>query len=211
MKDRRTQPMRLLGMPASTDNPKETTVSYREPMFLITDDAGGPLGAVAVEAGRWIGRDTAGRKLFNRKNLSGATVAARPIGQLVSTAWYGIRGARPGETRSERIRHDRRGLPYVADPWPMYVTRCCAATVTITIDDGALCCRACYQEVDHRLAWDPDLSQPADGETSIDTSGSGPVHARPQEAAAADSRPSAYQDPSSRNDPHDAADQSPSP
>lgn len=183
-------------------------MSYREPMFLITDDAGGPLGVVAVEAGRWIGRDTAGRKLFDRKNLAGATVAARPIGQLVSTAWYGIRGARPGESRSERIRHDRRGLPYVSDPWPMYVTSCCAATVTITIDDGALCCRACYQEVDHRLAWDPDLSQPADGETPIDTSGSGRVQARPQEAAPPDSRPGAEQDPSSRDDPHDAAEQS---
>jgi hypothetical protein len=149
-------------------------VSYREPMFLITDD-GGALGAVAVEDGRWVGRDTTGRTLFNRKNLAGATVAARPVGRLVSTAWYGIRGTRPGEDRSERVRHDRRGLPYVSDPWPMYVTPCCAATVTITIDDGALCCRACYQSVDHRLAWDPDLTDPAGGEAPADTSGTGPT------------------------------------
>lgn len=137
-------------------------MSYREPMFLITDDTDNPLAAVAVEGGRWVGRDTTGRILFDRKSLSGARVAARPVGQLVSTAWYGIRGARPGETRSERVHHDRRGLPYVIDPCvgPMYVTACCAATVTITIDDGALCCRACYAEVDHRLAWDPDLGRP---------------------------------------------------
>jgi hypothetical protein len=46
----------------------------------------------------------------------------------------------------------------------MYVTPCCAATVTITIDDGALCCRACYATVDHRLGWDPDIdpSDPSD-------------------------------------------------
>jgi hypothetical protein len=98
-------------------------VSYREPMFLITDDGGAALGAVAVEDGHWVGRDTAGRTLFDRKNLAGATAAARPIGRLVSTAWYGIRDTRPGEARSERVRHDRRGLPYVTDPWPMYVTR----------------------------------------------------------------------------------------
>src|SRR6266511_4469194 len=138
-------------------------MSFRDPMFLITDDAGYPLGAVAVEDGRWVGRDTAGRTLFDRKSLSKATDAGRRIGDLVSTAWYGIRGTGPGETRSERVRYDRRGLPYVSDPWPMYVTPCCAATVTITVDDGALCCRACYATVDHRLAWDPDLPEGADG------------------------------------------------
>jgi hypothetical protein len=45
----------------------------------------------------------------------------------------------------------------------MYVTPCCTATVTITIDDGALSCRACYTAVDPRLAWDPgidDTSRP---------------------------------------------------
>jgi hypothetical protein len=25
---------------------------------------------------------------------------------------------------------DRRGLPYVTGRWPMYITECCAATVT---------------------------------------------------------------------------------
>jgi hypothetical protein len=48
----------------------------------------------------------------------------------------------------------------------MYVTPCCAATVTITIDDGALCCRACYATVDHRLAWDPDIATSDPHETS---------------------------------------------
>jgi len=150
-------------------------VSYREPMFLITDDGGAALGAVAVEDGRWVGRDTTGRTLFDRKNLAGATAATRPIGRLVSTAWYGIRGTRPGEARSERVRHDRRGLPYVTDPHlgPMYVTPCCAATVTI--DDGALCCRACYQTVDYRLAWDPDLTDPTGGDPPAEGSGTDPT------------------------------------
>jgi hypothetical protein len=135
-------------------------MSLREPMFLITDPAGHPRGAIAVENGRWIGRDTAGRPLFNRKDQAGATAAARRFGRLVSSTWYGIRVTRPGQTRSERVRYDRRGLPYVTDPWPMYVTPCCAATVTISTDDGVLCCRACYAAVDHRLAWDPDLTEP---------------------------------------------------
>jgi hypothetical protein len=137
-------------------------MSFREPMFLITDAAGNPRGAVAVEDGRWVGRDTTGRQLFSRKDLDGASRAARPHGTLTSSTWFGIRAAGPGQTRSERILCDRRGLPYVTEPWPMYVTECCAATVTITIDDGALCCRACYATVDHRLAWDPDneTSQP---------------------------------------------------
>ncbi len=142
---------------------QEGTVQLREPMFLITDADRAPRGAIAVEDGRWIGRDTAGRPLFNRKDQAGATAAARRHGRLVSTADYGLRATGPGQTRSERIRYDRRGLPYVTDPWPMYVTPCCAATVTITIDDGALSCRACYATVDHRLAWDPDLPEGADG------------------------------------------------
>ena len=136
-------------------------MGYREPMFLITDTAGHPVGAVAVEDDRWVGRDTTGRQMFNRKDLTGASRAARLYGTLTSTAWYGIRATRPGQTRSERILTDRRGLRYVTDPWPMYVTTCCAATVTITIDDGVLCCRACYTAVDPRLAWDPDIDTTA--------------------------------------------------
>jgi hypothetical protein len=132
-------------------------MSYREPMFLITDAAGNPRGAIAVEDGRWVGRDTTGRQLFSRKDQAGASRAARRHGTLTSSAWYGIRGTRVGQTRSQRILRDRRSLPYVTDPWPMYVTECCAATVTITIDDGALCCCACYATADHRLAWDPDI------------------------------------------------------
>jgi hypothetical protein len=126
-------------------------------MFLITDATGHAVGAVAVEDGRWVGRDTTGRQLFNRTDQAGAGSAAHRYGTLTSTAWYGIRATRPGEIRSERILTDRRGLPYITDPWPMYVTECCAATVTITIDDGVLCCRTCHQAVDPRLAWDPDI------------------------------------------------------
>lgn len=133
-------------------------MSFREPMFLITDATGQVRGAVTVEDGRWVGRDTTGRPLFSRKDLPGASRAARPYGTLTSSAWFGIRATRPGQARSDRILTDRRGLPYVTDPWPMYVTECCTATVTITIDDGALCCRACYTAVDPRLAWDPDIN-----------------------------------------------------
>jgi hypothetical protein len=43
----------------------------------------------------------------------------------------------------------------------MYITECCEATVTITIDDGVLSCRACYRAVDPRLAWDPDIDTTA--------------------------------------------------
>jgi len=90
-------------------------------MFLITDPAGHTVGVVAVEDGRWVGRDTSGLPLFNRKDIAGASRAARHHldGVLVSSSWWGIRAARPGQTRSERIRHDRRGLPYVTEPWPM--------------------------------------------------------------------------------------------
>jgi hypothetical protein len=59
-------------------------------MFLITDDSYSPLGAIAVEGGRWIGRDTNGSKLFDRKDLSGAEQATKKIGRFVSSAWYGI-------------------------------------------------------------------------------------------------------------------------
>ena len=40
----------------------------------------------------------------------------------------------------------------------MYVTPCCYATVSIATDDGVLCCRACYGDVDPLLAADPQPS-----------------------------------------------------
>lgn len=73
--------------------------AFREPMFLITDAAYSPLGAVAVEGDRWVGRDTAGRKLFDRRNQAGATAAANRMGLLVSSAWYGIRATYADEAR----------------------------------------------------------------------------------------------------------------
>lgn len=48
----------------------EIAVSFREPMFVITGSGNDPVGAVAVEVGHWIGRDTAGRKLFDRHDGS---------------------------------------------------------------------------------------------------------------------------------------------
>ena len=54
-------------------------MSFREPMFLITDRAGSPVGAVAVENGRWIGRDTAGRGAPERQPTHrGRTPQPRP-------------------------------------------------------------------------------------------------------------------------------------
>jgi hypothetical protein len=137
-------------------------MSSREPIFLITDTAANPYAAIAVENGRWVGRDTNGRQLFSRQDHAGASHAARTPATLTCTTWFGIRAPRPGQTRSQPILRDRRGLPCITEPWPMYVTECCAATVTITIDDAVPCFRACYTAVDPRLGWDPDIdtSQP---------------------------------------------------
>jgi hypothetical protein len=74
----------------------------RSPLFLITDDDYKSLGAVDVESGRWIGRDTAGRKLFDRKDYHGAEAATKKIGRFVSSAWYGCNVA-------ERVYADQRG------------------------------------------------------------------------------------------------------
>jgi hypothetical protein len=60
-------------------------------MYLLTDDAYKPLGAVAVNNGRWIGHDTQGREMFDRKDFSGAKQASKKVGRLVTTAWYGVR------------------------------------------------------------------------------------------------------------------------
>jgi hypothetical protein len=86
-------------------------VSLREPMFLIAHAAGRLCDAVAVEDRRWVGRDTTGRRLFNRRDLAGANRAARPHRTLVSSAWWGIRATRPRQSRSQRILHDRRACP----------------------------------------------------------------------------------------------------
>jgi hypothetical protein len=72
--------------------PEEGTVSYREPMFLLTDAYGQPRGAIAVEGGRWIGRDTAGRPLFDRKDQTGDIVA---LPRLLDPGWRFPAGRTP--------------------------------------------------------------------------------------------------------------------
>ena len=60
----------------------------RHPLFLLTDDDYNALGAVDVESGRWIGRDTSGAIIFNRKDYHGAEQASKRVGRFVSSAWY---------------------------------------------------------------------------------------------------------------------------
>jgi hypothetical protein len=127
-------------------------------MSVILDPNGSAVGAITVEDGQWIGRDTSGRLLFTVDSETAASRATRGIGQPTTTVRFGLLPVRSGEQRSDRVATDRRGLPYITRPWLMYVTPCCHATVTIGTDDGVLCCRACYGDVDPRLAWNPDPS-----------------------------------------------------
>ena len=77
----------------------------RHPLYVITDDGYSALGAVAVEDGRYVGRDTAGRELFSRKDHDGALQAGKRHGRLVSSAWYGVRDDTPDrEAVEQRIR-----------------------------------------------------------------------------------------------------------
>lgn len=64
---------------------------WREPMYVLTDDAYNALGAVLVEDGRFVGHDTLGRTLFERDDKAAAMAAATNIGvRMVSSAWYGV-------------------------------------------------------------------------------------------------------------------------
>ena len=133
-------------------------MTARVPMSVLLDGAGNAVGAVAIEDGRWIGRDTYGRLLFEAESQTQAAHLARAFGEPISTVDFGLLPTQPGEQRSDRIAIDRHGLPYLTQPWPMYVTPCCYATVTIATDDGVLCCGACYGDVDPLLAADPQPS-----------------------------------------------------
>ncbi len=82
----------VTGAPTRSGGQKWTTMNNnREPMFIITNEDYHPLGAIAIEGGRWIGRSTAGTKIFDRKNYSGAEQATKKLGLFVSSAWYGVR------------------------------------------------------------------------------------------------------------------------
>ncbi|MFK3983096.1 hypothetical protein ACI2K4_22300 [Micromonospora sp. NPDC050397] len=49
-----------------------------------------------VENGRWIGHDTTGTRLFDRKNIHGTEAAAKNLGlRLVTSAWYGVQTSGP--------------------------------------------------------------------------------------------------------------------
>jgi hypothetical protein len=132
-------------------------------MFLITDDDHHALGALTVEADRWVARDTAGRTLYSRVHQDAAEHAAQRYGHLVPTYFYGLYASSGDDPRSRRdpdrvVLVDQLGLLYVPEPMPMYVTACCAAPVTIFTDDGSLYCKGCFADADHRLLADP---QPA--------------------------------------------------
>lgn len=72
--------------------------NLRYPMYLLTDHDYAVLGAVAVEDSRWVGRDTAGRELFDRQDHDGALRAARKAtDRVVCSAYYGVQhGEWPG-------------------------------------------------------------------------------------------------------------------
>lgn len=77
--------------------------TYRYPLYVLADDDYVAQGALTVEfvgdtevplhklTTRYIGHDTFGRVLFDRRDHAGAKEAAKRIGfRLVSTAWYGV-------------------------------------------------------------------------------------------------------------------------
>lgn len=81
--------------------------NQRYPMYLLTDHDYALLGAVAVEDGRWVGRDTAGRVLFDRQDHEGALRAGKSAApRVVCSAWYGVEhGKWPGyEARCAEIQ-----------------------------------------------------------------------------------------------------------
>lgn len=65
-------------------------LNHPNPIFLITNDKYRALGAVEVTGGRFIGRDTAGRILFDRKDYDGALTAVKKHGRAVATGYYGV-------------------------------------------------------------------------------------------------------------------------
>ncbi|RKR88296.1 hypothetical protein BDK92_2607 [Micromonospora pisi] len=69
---------------------------HPNPMFVLTDDTYNARGAVVVENGRWIGRDTSGARLFDRRDIHGTEAAAKNLGlRLVTSAWYGVQTGGP--------------------------------------------------------------------------------------------------------------------
>lgn len=80
----------------NTAQPHPSTA--REPLFLLTGEDYEALGFVVLEEGRYLGHDTTGRRLFDRKDQSGAEDAAKKLGwKFVTSTWYGVRAYRTEE------------------------------------------------------------------------------------------------------------------
>jgi hypothetical protein len=88
------------------------------PRFLLTDNDYNARGAVDRDAGRWIGHDTTGRILFNRKDQAGAEAATKKLGfRFVTTGWYGLRDAGTDMPAPDAMRRrDERAAERAAAP-----------------------------------------------------------------------------------------------
>ena len=86
-------------------------MTARVPMSVLLDAVGNAAGAVTIEDGRWIGRDTYGRLLFEAESQTQAAHLARAFGEPVSTVEFGLLPTQSGEQRSERVAIDRHGFP----------------------------------------------------------------------------------------------------
>lgn len=86
----------------------------RYPAFLLTDEDYNTLGAVTVEDdGSYLGTDTAGRKLFQRKNLDSARRAATSKAlRMVTTTWYGVGTGRPEDDAADPALAARRAAQF---------------------------------------------------------------------------------------------------
>lgn len=111
------------------------------PQFLITDDAYNPIGAVIQDGGRWIGHDTTGNTLFNRKDFNGAQQATKKIGRMVTTAYYGVDAASETVTAPDAMRRrDTERQHRVHVPWTKFKTHrvtCSEYTVECGSEDAA--------------------------------------------------------------------------
>ena len=77
------------------------------PNFLLTSDTYAARGFVLVnEHGRYIGYDTTGTRIFDRKDLTGAGKAAESKGmRLVTAGYYGVSSSRPeGVSTAQHLR-----------------------------------------------------------------------------------------------------------
>ncbi|MEU0078519.1 hypothetical protein ABZY58_11535 [Micromonospora tulbaghiae] len=132
----------------------------------VADTCGDECAAVVESA-----RSAATRRLTRAgvRRAAARHLAARPAGSPVPTFRQRLDiGQRP-------VFLDRYGAPYSIDtvhlpgntcgkcPHPnsdraSYVSPCCFAAVTISQDDGAMCCKACWHEVPKMLGALPEVT-----------------------------------------------------